>query len=31
MAVEMSSDVYYDPYDVDVYADPYPVFKRLNA
>jgi cytochrome P450 len=30
MAVEMSSDVYYDPYDVDIYADPYPVFKRLR-
>ena len=25
-----TSDVYYDPYDVDINADPYPVFKRLR-
>jgi cytochrome P450 len=25
-----SSDVYYDPYDVDINADPYPVFRRLR-
>jgi cytochrome P450 len=25
-----TSDVYYDPYDVEIYADPYPVFRRLR-
>jgi cytochrome P450 len=25
-----TSDVYYDPYDVDINADPYPVFRRLR-
>jgi len=25
-----TTDVYYDPYDVDIYADPYPVFRRLR-
>jgi len=25
-----SSEVYYDPYDVEIYADPYPVFRRLR-
>jgi cytochrome P450 len=25
-----TSDVYYDPYDVDIDADPYPVFRRLR-
>ena len=30
MAPEASSDVYYDPYDVDINADPYPTFKRLR-
>ncbi|HKA94508.1 MAG TPA: cytochrome P450, partial [Acidimicrobiia bacterium] len=28
--VVSSSDVYYDPYDVDINADPYPVFRRLR-
>jgi len=26
----MTTDVYYDPYDVDINADPYPVFRRLR-
>jgi cytochrome P450 len=30
MAVASSSDLYYDPYDVDIYADPYPTFRRLR-
>jgi cytochrome P450 len=30
MSVINSSDVYYDPYDVDIDADPYPVFGRLR-
>ena len=30
MSVINSSDVYYDPYDVDIDADPYPVFRRLR-
>jgi cytochrome P450 len=30
MSVINSSDVYYDPYDVDIDADPYPVFSRLR-
>src|SRR5262245_34794102 len=25
-----TSDVYYDPYDVDIIANPYPVFRRLR-
>jgi cytochrome P450 len=25
-----TTDVYYDPYDVEIYADPYPVFRRLR-
>jgi cytochrome P450 len=25
-----TTDVYYDPYDVDIDADPYPVFRRLR-
>jgi cytochrome P450 len=25
-----TSDVYYDPYDVNIHADPYPVFRRLR-
>ena len=25
-----TSDVYYDPYDVEINADPYPVFRRLR-
>src|SRR5262249_19080119 len=28
--VTTTSDVYFDPYDVDIYADPYPVFRRLR-
>ena len=31
MSVSSTSDVYYDPYDVEIYADPYPVFRRLRA
>ena len=30
MTVINTSDVYYDPYDVDIDADPYPVFRRLR-
>lgn len=30
MTATSTSDVYYDPYDVDVEADPYPVFRRLR-
>jgi len=30
MAVTSTSDVYYDPYDVDIDADPYPTFARLR-
>ena len=30
MTTSTTSDVYYDPYDVDIYADPYPVFRRLR-
>jgi hypothetical protein len=30
MSVSTSSDVYYDPYDVEIQADPYPVFRRLR-
>jgi cytochrome P450 len=29
-AVAATSDVYYDPYDVDILTDPYPVFRRLR-
>jgi cytochrome P450 len=28
--VTTSSDVYFDPWDVDIYADPYPVFRRMR-
>jgi cytochrome P450 len=28
--VSGTSDVYYDPYNVEIYADPYPVFRRLR-
>jgi cytochrome P450 len=30
MSVSATSDVYYDPYDVEINADPYPVFRRLR-
>jgi cytochrome P450 len=30
VAMDVLSDVYYDPYDVDIYRDPYPVFRRLR-
>ena len=30
MAVINSSDVYYDPYNVNIDADPYPVYRRLR-
>jgi cytochrome P450 len=30
VTVTNTSDVYYDPYDVDIDADPYPVFRRLR-
>ena len=30
MTVDATSDVYYDPWDVDLNADPYPMFKRLR-
>jgi cytochrome P450 len=30
VSVSSTSDVYYDPYDVEIYADPYPVFRRLR-
>ena len=30
MNVRSTSDVYYDPYDVEINADPYPVFRRLR-
>ena len=30
MSVSTSSDVYYDPYDVDLIADPYPTYRRLR-
>ena len=26
----MSTDVYYDPYDIGINADPYPTFRRLR-
>ncbi len=28
--LDATSDVYFDPYDVEINADPYPVFKRLR-
>ena len=28
--VTSTTDVYYDPYDIDIDADPYPVFRRLR-
>jgi cytochrome P450 len=28
--MKTTSDVYYDPYDVDIDADPYPTFRRLR-
>lgn len=30
MSATETTDVYYDPYDVDIDADPYPVFRRLR-
>ena len=30
MAIADTTDVYYDPYDVDINADPYPVYARLR-
>ncbi|MGH3644308.1 MAG: cytochrome P450 [Mycobacterium sp.] len=30
MTTASTSDLYYDPYDVDLIADPYPLFKRLR-
>ena len=30
MATTTTSDVHYDPYDVDINADPYPTFARLR-
>jgi cytochrome P450 len=30
MTTGTTSDVYYDPYDLDIHADPYPVFRRLR-
>jgi cytochrome P450 len=30
VSVSGTSDVYYDPYDVEINADPYPVFRRLR-
>ena len=30
MTVDQTTDVYYDPYDVDINTDPYPVFRRLR-
>src|SRR5580658_1604394 len=28
--VTRTTDVYYDPYDVDINSDPYPVYRRLR-
>jgi cytochrome P450 len=28
--VTSTTDVYYDPYDVDINANPYPVYRRLR-
>ncbi|MGH3643744.1 MAG: cytochrome P450 [Mycobacterium sp.] len=30
MTISATSDVYFDPYDVEINADPYPVFRRLR-
>ncbi len=30
MTLETTSDVYFDPYDVEINADPYPTFARLR-
>jgi len=30
VTIQQTSDVYYDPYDVDINTDPYPVFRRLR-
>ena len=30
MTATATTDVYYDPYDIDIDADPYPVFRRLR-
>ena len=30
MQTSDSSEVYWDPYDVEIFADPYPVFRRLR-
>lgn len=30
MTAASTSDIYYDPYDVELIADPYPMFKRLR-
>jgi cytochrome P450 len=30
LVASTTTDVYYDPYDVDIDADPYPVFRRLR-
>ena len=30
MNVSKTSDVYYEPYDVQIYSDPYPAFRRLR-
>jgi cytochrome P450 len=30
MTTSQSTDVYYDPYDVEIVANPYPVYTRLR-
>src|ERR1700681_4208972 len=30
MTTKESTDVYYDPYDIDIVANPYPVYARLR-
>jgi cytochrome P450 len=30
VTVSETSDIYYDPYDIEIDADPYPVFRRLR-
>ena len=30
VTLSATSDVYFDPYNVDINADPYPVFRRLR-
>jgi cytochrome P450 len=30
MTMDVRSEAYYDPYDVEIYRDPYPVFRRLR-